>query len=198
MWTWFQQHPQQLLGKGIHFLLESAQRTSASLVFRYYIFLVDFTNIFMSINCAVWTLLTCGAVDPQLIDIPSCTTSGARGPQGHHPGLQLAHSHVPPSPASKGGPHRALQALCQGHSGDMGIHPACVGHCLGISACCHATKDLAFLDRESLALEVWKCDCIVVCNPQPKPPQFLYSAQAAYGADSHIFPPGLTPLCHPE
>lgn len=103
MWTWLQQHPQQLLGKGIHFLLKSAQRTSASLVFRYYIFLVDFTNIFMSINCAVWTLLTCGAVDPQLIDIPSCTTSGEGDLRGTTQGCSWLTAmflpHLPPKEA---------------------------------------------------------------------------------------------------
>lgn len=86
------------------------------------------------------------------------------------------------------------QTLSQGHIGGMGIHPACVGHCLGITACCHATNGLVFLDRESLELEVSKCGCIVVYNPQPKLLSFCTPHRLHMGQIPTPFPQGW-PLC---
>lgn len=118
--------------------------------------------------------------------------------RGHHPEQQLTHSHAPPSPGPKGDPNRALASPVPRtywrHENSSCLCTALPkDHCL---LSCH--QWFAFLDRESQALEVSKCGCIVVCNPWPNPPQFLHSTQAAHEADFHTYPPGLTPLCHPK
>lgn len=104
--------------------------------------------------------------------------------EGQHPEPQVAHSHAPPSPGPKGDPNTALASPVQKTYWGHGNSSCLCRALLGITACCHA-NGLAFLDRNSLALEVSKCGCTVVCNPQPKPSQFLHSTQAAYEAYSH-------------
>lgn len=163
-WTWLQQHPQELLGKGVNLPLKRVHRGLLPLKWPKCFWILNLSGQLhqyfrVSKLCSInFAHMWCCSSLPLLPAHLGGTTLGSSWLTA----MFLPHL------APKDTQTEPWQALCQGHIGGMGILPACVGHCLGITACCHAANGLAFLDRESLELEVSKCGCIVVCNPQPK------------------------------
>lgn len=189
MWAWLQQHPQELLGKGIDFPLQRVHRGLLPLKWPICFWILHLSGQLhryfpVSKLCSMdfAHMWCCGSIAHWHCFLHHLRDKGMS--RGSTLSPRWLTAMLLPHLAPKETQTQPWQALCKRHTGGMGIHPACVEHCLGITACCHA-NGLAFLDRNSLALEVSKCGCTVVCNPQPKPSQFLHSTQAAYKAYSH-------------